>query len=415
MRAFCEGPRTNMLTDWQYALPAALMLGSAAVTVGINFWPAAVSEDQYMLAMLVTTVFLLIYYVCSGCPTSGANKPYLVDDLDEPDYAESTQGHAGPQRHDGGAGPCQDFIQEACDGVPDNAPGADVEDRIRWECRVECPKHRDMILQGQYPWDTPNWQNRHHMDENARMWYGPDPGYVPPRVPPPPPSSYGAAGEGSFDGYEGFLGPAGFTKDSGLVGRRINGGQQRKKAAIQWDHIGNNNPSTIGRFRPPKITYVPQGPTKKSPRHLPGPATFAALPSAAAEEPPCSCDLDHGQFRVGTAAATATFPAGSTAMRSFDHGWKVVLCSIVILTLHRCFRSMLHVAAVRHDGGWTSDGNQLLGQQHHLNLVDAVKEDAGLMALLLLSLATLLTLVTSSSSVSGRSLLLSIRSAIAGL
>ena len=438
--------------DFQSAVPAFLLLGSAVVTVimrmrgssgdltGTNRWVigfslaiisavstfiisqtgnpgAIVSEDQYMLAMLVTTVFLLIYYVCTGGagsdPNAGVCDPAAVGppastatccggdirnqmiNTDCPPYIPPPEPYP----------PCIDNVfNENCYSkpfIPDRAlPCINADERrvkIRWDRKIDCPKHKQMVLKGDYPWapGTPNWQNRSYVDENANLWYGPDPGVAPTRDQNrniqgrllPPQNQRGnrlSAIPGEVGG--GSAGAVPFMGGNVPGQNTASPIRLQRKKKPQQEFFWGQPPPKPTRFRAPDISYVPQAYTPPDMTQADG---LVALPDAA-----------FGQGNAPGSFCLAQLPSENGRGVSATN-WRIMMTCALVLLFHRCYRNVVHLA--RSQGGRGSRGAdpfQLISQNPGV-VGEAIKQDATMMVILL-SVACVIMFITMSGKRSGQ-------------
>lgn len=156
-----------------------------------------VSDDQYTMAILITTFMIIIYYARNRPSSSGP--PDNMDNLQATVTATCCGGDIRNQMVNANCPPyisppdpyppCIDNIyNETCYSkpfVPLGAIPCDASDdrrfKIRWDKKKNCPMHKQVVLTGDYLWapGTPNWQNRGYLDDNSKLWYGPDPGHAP--------------------------------------------------------------------------------------------------------------------------------------------------------------------------------------------------------------------------------------------
>ena len=479
--------------DFQSAVPAFLLLGSSVVTIVMRLRPdqgldqdqaarnrwvvgfslaiiaavstyiisqtgspgAIVTEDQYMLAMLITTVFLLIYYVCTGSSPSDDDRfGAPTNGLDLPPPMITARCCGGDIRNEMVNTQCPPYIpppdpyppcidnvyNETCYSkpfIPEGAvPCANTDERrmkIRWDRRIDCPKHRQMVLKGDYPWQpgTPNWQNRHYVDDNAMLWYGRDQGYAPKRDKNrniqgkiiPRDATWGAGKKlpalGSDVGA-GAVGPVPFMGSGGIgQGRmRQNEGASpvnlKQKPDQQQNFLWGQPPPREPRFRPPNISYVPQPYLKPEgaecdpnvDENCPDPDAMFAYPDSPVPggaqffaRPQDDTFNDDNQINNTTNFESGLEPQGEPK-DIVATNWRIIMSCALVLIFHRCYRNVVSLAKVQGYGMRKSvDPFQMISENASV-LADAIKQDATMMVLLM-SVACMITFVSMSNRKSG--------------
>lgn len=472
--------------DFQSAVPAFLLLGSSVVTIVMRLRPdqamdqdqaarnrwvvgfslaiiaavstyiisqtgspgAIVTEDQYMLAMLITTVFLLIYYVCTGNPPTDADRFGAVDGLDLPPPMITARCCGGDLRNEMVNTECPPYIpppdpyppcidniyNENCYSkpfIPEGAvPCANTDERrmkIRWDRRIDCPKHREMVLKGDYPWQpgTPNWQNRHYVDDNAMLWYGRDQGYAPMRDKNgniqgriiPRDNTWGIGRKLSALGAElgaGSVGPVPFMGSGGMgqpPPRTKDSASpitlKKKSDPQQQNFLWGQPPPREPRFRAPDISYVPQPylrpevppcdpetdddcPPPDSMYaypNVPGGAQFLAQPQDGAVD---------DDYQMNNAANMDGLEQQDEPKDIYATNWRIIMSCALVLIFHRCYRNVVSLAKVQGYGMRKSvDPFQMITENPSV-LADAIKQDATMMVLLM-SVACMITFVSMSN------------------
>lgn len=414
--------------DVQSAVPAFLLLGSAAMTAGIKAYDVSGSNrmvvgssvailtavatsilgqsgsitisnlvnDQALLAVLVTAVFLLTYYVCfCCCPSSNDNNIPIPDAVDTqaitpyinptieytgtccggdprdqmintncPDYVEPPEPYP----------PCIDNVyNENCYSKPfvpgEAVPCSNVDEnmRVRWDKRIECAKHKEMVMTGDYPWDpsTPNWQNKKFTDENAKLWYGVDPGYAPAR-----------------DSQRNIIGRY-LPKENafGYDFSNRNKKQATKKRNFSWVQP----PPKPARFKAPIPGYIPNTPYVNPDSNANAATADNQGTADTLAVMPQTPSVYQGSSPVAFHQPQYPGLRHEGPRDNSSKNWVVVASCALGLLLQIGYRNMLNMAK-DHKGGY---GTRLtnpfkLGEENPSNLANAVQQDATLMGILLL-------------------------------